>query len=57
MSCSCAFYVEEPERGLILAGVMKHYLHYKEYPRALALAMLLNDTEKMIEIFNQCPDP
>lgn len=54
---NCAFYVEEPERGLILAGVMKHYLHYKEYPRALALAMLLNDTEKMIEIFNQCPDP
>ncbi len=36
---------------------MKHYLHFKEYPRALALAMLLNDTEKMIEIFNQCADP
>ncbi|XKL63369.1 hypothetical protein PGB90_005733 [Kerria lacca] len=54
---SCASYVEEPERGIILVGVMKHYLHYKEYPRALALAMLLNDTEKMIEIFNQCADP
>lgn len=47
----------EPERGIVLAGVMKHYLHFKEYPRALALAMLLNDAEKIKEIFFLCEDP
>jgi len=54
---NCAVYVEEPERGGILAGVMRHYLRFKEYPRALCLAMQLNKTDTMIEIFSKCEDP
>ncbi|XP_014253603.1 26S proteasome non-ATPase regulatory subunit 2 [Cimex lectularius] len=54
---NCAVYVEEPERGNIVSGVMKHYLRFKEYPRALCLAMQLNKPDLMIEIFNKCEDP
>lgn len=54
--CGCAVYVEEPERAAILNGVMVHYLKFKEYPRALCLAMQLNDTDTMIRIFNECDD-
>ncbi|XP_073969023.1 regulatory particle non-ATPase 1 [Rhodnius prolixus] len=54
---NCAVYVEEPERGNIVAGVMRHYLRFKEYPRALCLAMQLNKPQQMIDIFNKCEDP
>nr|BAN21267.1 26S proteasome regulatory subunit rpn1 [Riptortus pedestris] len=54
---NCAVYVEEPERGNIVNGVMKHYLRFKEYPRALCLAMQLNQHDLMVDIFNQCEDP
>lgn len=57
LSTSCAVYVEEPERGNIVAGVMRHYLRFKEYPRALCLAMQLNKPQQMIDIFNKCEDP
>lgn len=53
---NCAVYVEEPERGNIVNGVMKHYLKFKEYPRALCLAMQLNKHDLMVDIFNQCED-
>uniref|UniRef100_A0A023F919 26S proteasome non-ATPase regulatory subunit 2 n=3 Tax=Triatoma infestans TaxID=30076 RepID=A0A023F919_TRIIF len=54
---NCAVYVEEPERGNIVSGVMRHYLRFKEYPRALCLAMQLNKPLLMIDIFNKCEDP
>uniref|UniRef100_A0A224X6X3 26S proteasome non-ATPase regulatory subunit 2 n=1 Tax=Panstrongylus lignarius TaxID=156445 RepID=A0A224X6X3_9HEMI len=54
---NCAVYVEEPERGNIVSGVMRHYLRFKEYPRALCLAMQLNKPQLMIDIFNKCEDP
>ncbi|KAL1138199.1 hypothetical protein AAG570_009891 [Ranatra chinensis] len=54
---NCAVYVEEPERGSIVAGVMKHYLRFKEYPRALCLAMQLNNIDMMVDIFSKCEDP
>ncbi|CAH1404966.1 unnamed protein product [Nezara viridula] len=54
---NCAVYVEEPERGNIVNGVMNHYMRFKEYPRALCLAMQLNKHDLMIDIFNQCQDP
>uniref|UniRef100_A0A069DXQ6 26S proteasome non-ATPase regulatory subunit 2 n=1 Tax=Panstrongylus megistus TaxID=65343 RepID=A0A069DXQ6_9HEMI len=54
---NCAVYVEEPERGNIVSGVMRHYLRFKEYPRALCLAMQLNRPQLMIDIFNKCEDP
>lgn len=54
---SCAVYVEDPERDAILHSVMEDYLKFKEYPRALCLAMQLNDMDTMLRIFNQCADP
>lgn len=54
---SCASYVEEPEATLILQGVLKHYLRFKEYPRAMIIALQLNDKDKCEEIFKQCEDP
>lgn len=54
---NCAMYVEEPERGHIIAGILNHYLRFKEYPRALTLAMQLNKIDLMGEIFVKCEDP
>lgn len=54
---SCASYIEEPERSVVINGVMQHYIHFKEYPRALALAMSINDAKQMAAIFTKCSDP
>ncbi|BES96279.1 26S proteasome [Nesidiocoris tenuis] len=54
---SCSVYVEEPERSHIISGVLSHYLRFKEYPRALTLAMQLNKIDLMAEIFMKCEDP
>uniref|UniRef100_A0A1B6BXI5 26S proteasome non-ATPase regulatory subunit 2 n=1 Tax=Clastoptera arizonana TaxID=38151 RepID=A0A1B6BXI5_9HEMI len=51
---SCAVYVEDPERDAILHSVMEHYLRFKEYPRALCIAMQLNDMDSMNRIFFEC---
>jgi len=47
----------EPERTNIYNEVMKHYLNFEEYPRALCLAMSVNDTDTMTKIFVACQDP
>lgn len=52
----CASYVEEPESTLILQGVLNHYLRFNEYPRALLIAMQINDKKKCEEVFQACPD-
>lgn len=58
LSCfSSAGYVEDVEREGILRSVIEHYLRFKEYPRALCIAMELNDTEAMQRIFKECADP
>lgn len=53
----CSSYVEEPEATMILQGVLKHYLNFKEYARAMIIALQLNDKEKCEEIFKHCEDP
>lgn len=52
----CASYVEEPEATFILQGVLKHYLRFKEYARAMTIALQLNDKEKCEEVFKECQD-
>ncbi|XP_022203334.2 26S proteasome non-ATPase regulatory subunit 2 [Nilaparvata lugens] len=52
----CSVYVEEPERAAILNRVLEHYLKFNEYPRALCLAMQLNNTKTMSRIFSSCTD-
>lgn len=54
---SCASYVVEPESTQILQGVLDTYMRFKEYPRALLVAMQLHDKPKCEEIFNACEDP
>lgn len=54
---SCSIYAVEPERTNIYNEVMKHYLNFEEYPRALCLAMSVNDTDTMTKIFVACQDP
>lgn len=53
---NCSIYVVEPERTNIYNEVMKHYLNFEEYPRALCLAMSVNDTDTMSKIFVACQD-
>ncbi|XP_045772793.1 26S proteasome non-ATPase regulatory subunit 2 [Maniola jurtina] len=52
----CASYVVEPESTQILQGVLDTYLRFKEYPRALLVAMQLHDKVKCEEVFNACSD-
>uniref|UniRef100_A0A8D9BU46 26S proteasome non-ATPase regulatory subunit 2 n=1 Tax=Cacopsylla melanoneura TaxID=428564 RepID=A0A8D9BU46_9HEMI len=54
---NCAVYVEEPERSVITNGVLQNYLKFKEYPRALTLALQLNDEPAVMKIFQLCDDP
>ncbi|XP_008475209.1 26S proteasome non-ATPase regulatory subunit 2 [Diaphorina citri] len=54
---NCALYVEEPERSVITNGVLNNYLKFKEYPRALTLALQLNDEPSVLKIFQLCEDP
>ncbi|KOB76346.1 26S proteasome non-ATPase regulatory subunit 2 [Operophtera brumata] len=53
----CASYVVEPESTQILQGVLHTYQRFGEYPRALLVAMQLNDKPKCEEVFNACTDP
>ncbi|XP_046667519.1 26S proteasome non-ATPase regulatory subunit 2 [Homalodisca vitripennis] len=54
---SSAGYVDDTEREVILRSVIEHYLRFKEYPRALCIAMELNDNDAMQRIFKECTDP
>lgn len=47
----------EPESTQILQGVLETYIRFEEYPRALLVAMQLNDKAKCEEVFNACDDP
>lgn len=53
---SCVKYVPEPEDSTLLHTTLKVYLHFKHYPQALRLALMLNDLDLAKKIFLECPD-
>ncbi|XP_067006759.2 26S proteasome non-ATPase regulatory subunit 2 [Anabrus simplex] len=54
---SCAMYVEESKRITILKDVYRYYVRFREYARALSVAMQLNDRHLMEAVFSTCKDP
>lgn len=54
---SSAGYVDDAEKDIILRNAIRYYLKFEEFPRALCVAMELNDTETMMNIFDLCEDP
>ncbi len=53
---SCVKYVPEPEDSILLHTALKIYRRFRKYPQALRLALMLNDTYLIKEIFLECPD-
>jgi len=54
---SCVPYVPEPENTNLLHAALKLFRKFEEYPQALRLALQINDSNLVMEIFTQCPDP
>ena len=54
--CSCVKYVSEPEDTILLKTAMTIYRKFNGYPAALRLAMMLNQTDLVREIFLECQD-
>nr|CAD7424987.1 unnamed protein product [Timema monikensis] len=53
---SCALYVDKPEYIKIINLVLDFFLKFREYTRAMCLAMNLNDCKLMTRIFESCQD-
>ncbi|CAG2060574.1 unnamed protein product, partial [Timema podura] len=53
---SCALYVDKPEYIKIINLVLDFFLKFREYTRAMCLAMNLNDVKLMTRIFESCQD-
>lgn len=53
---SCVPYVPEPENSNLLKAALKLFRRFQKYPEALRLAMQLNDTNLIKEIFYECDD-
>ena len=54
---SCVPYVPEPENTNLLQAALKLFRKFEEYPQALRLALQINDTNLVQEIFTECNDP
>ena len=53
---SCVKYVPEPEDGVLLTTALEIYRQFDQYPHALRLALMLNDTPLTKQLFLSCPD-
>nr|CAD7258600.1 unnamed protein product [Timema shepardi] len=53
---SCAMYVDKPEYIKIINLALDFFLKFREYTRAMCLAMNLNDVKLMTRIFESCQD-
>ncbi|XP_019864481.1 PREDICTED: 26S proteasome non-ATPase regulatory subunit 2-like [Amphimedon queenslandica] len=53
---SCVKYVPEPEDSTILKTSLQIYQKFHQYPHALRLALILNDSDEIRRIFLECPD-
>ena len=51
---SCVNYVPEPEDTALLNSAIRIFLRFDRYPDAAALAVRLNDIDKVKEIFMSC---
>lgn len=54
--CSCVKYVPEPEDSTILKTSLQIYQKFQQYPHALRLALMLNDSDEIRRLFLECPD-
>ncbi|CAG0879784.1 unnamed protein product [Cyprideis torosa] len=54
---SCVPYVPDPENTVLLKTALTIFRKFKQHPQALRIAMMLNDTSLIEEIFNACEDP
>ena len=54
--CSCVKYVPEPEDTILLKTSLNIYRKFHQYSHALKLALMLNDSALIREIFLECPD-
>lgn len=53
---SCAKYVDDMERNKIMKLTFDEYLKYREYSRALIIALQMNDPTMVNHVFAQCKD-
>lgn len=53
---SCAAYSEDTERRQILQVVVDHYLRFKEYCKAMLVALQLGDSDLVHKCLVTCPD-
>ena len=54
--CSCVKYVPEPEDGILLHTSLEIYRHFDQFPHALRLSLMLNDTRLTKQLFLSCSD-
>jgi len=50
-------YVPEPENTTLLTTALEIFRKFERYPQALRLALQLNDSKLIQEIFMDCKDP
>lgn len=53
---SCVAYVPDPENSRLLESARKIYMKFKEYARALRVAMQLNNGTLVEKVLSECPD-
>ncbi|XP_022694054.1 26S proteasome non-ATPase regulatory subunit 2-like, partial [Varroa jacobsoni] len=53
---SCVPYVPDPDNLALMRTALSIFMKFKNYPDALRLAMQLNETERVTEIFTRCKD-
>jgi 26S proteasome regulatory subunit N1 len=53
---SCVAYVPDPENSELLRTCLRIFTRFKQWPRAMKVAMQLNDSELVQNIFKQTPD-
>ena len=54
---SCVPYVPEPDNTTLLTTALEIFRKFDRYPQALRLALQLNDSKLILEIFQECKDP
>lgn len=53
---SCVAYVPDPENSRLLQSALNIFLKFKQWARALRVAMQLNDSTLVEKILGDCPD-
>ena len=53
---SCVPYVPDPENTNLLKTAMKIFRDQKQYPQTMRLALQINDSDVVREIFDECQD-